>query len=371
MTRRALLALAMAGTLAGCTAASGSGQIAPATLALADLPRAVTTPPLAEDGLITRIAVGSCNRQDQDQGYWQRIAAANPQLFLMIGDNVYGDIGWDGGADLGTFRAAYASLAAEPGFAALRSSVPMLATWDDHDFGPNDGGGTFTFKRNSQQLFEHFWDSPAEVRGRDGVYHSVTAGPPGRRVQIIMLDTRYFRSDLAEVPQDQRQGRLGRYTPQNDPAATMLGEEQWRWLQQELAEPANLRILVSSIQVLTEAHHFESWANMPRERARLLAMLADRAPSSLVLLSGDRHFAAFYQGALPNGEKVWEMTTSSLNAPLPIASPTTREPDPLRQTPLIGASNFGTIEINWQAGLIGLNVEGTDGIRRSSRRVSF
>ena len=124
-TRKVLAILALAG-LGGCTAQGAEpGAFVPPM----SLPQAVSGVPLAAETTLTRIAVGSCNRQDQDQAFWDRITAADPQLFLMIGDNVYGDIGWDGGADLGTFRAAYASLAAEPRFAALRSRVPMMVTW--------------------------------------------------------------------------------------------------------------------------------------------------------------------------------------------------------------------------------------------------
>ena len=232
LARGTLALLAMA-ALGGCAAADTAQSTA---LPAVDLPQAVAGQSLAPDALLTRIAVGSCNRQDQDQAFWGRVAAANPQLFLMIGDNVYGDIGWDGGADLGTFRAAYASLAAEPGFAALRSRVPMMVTWDDHDFGPNDAGGTFAHRAFSERIFEHFWQSPAEVRDRPGVYQAVTTGPAGRRVQVIMLDTRFFRSPLGEVPENQREGRLGRYVPSGDPAATVLGDEQWRWLEARLAD---------------------------------------------------------------------------------------------------------------------------------------
>lgn len=341
-----------------------------ASASQAAMPQAGPSAVLASTAVLTRIGVGSCIRQDLAQDFWPVLAAADPQLFLMLGDNVYGDRGWDGGADLATFRSAYATLAAEAGFAALRARVPMLATWDDHDYGPNDSGGSFAYKALSEQLFETFWDSPAEARAHDGIYHAMTYGPAGQRVQVIMLDTRYFRSDLATVPEAQRQGRAGRYTPLADPQATMLGAAQWAWLQAQLAQPADLRVVVSSIQVISQAHHFESWSNLPLERDRLFAALADRAPSGLVLLSGDRHAAGLYRTALPGGEQVWEMTASSLNAPMNNADPSAREPDPLRQTALFGMANYGLLEIDWAARHVVLGLQGIDGatlVRQSAR----
>lgn len=336
-----------------------------------ELPSAGPAMQIAQGRVLTRIAVASCNRQTLDQSYWPRIIEAGPDLFLMIGDNVYGDPGWDGGDDLGTFRAAYARLGAEPGFLSLRANVPMLATWDDHDFGPNDSGGSFVYKAQSEHLFEHFWDAPAEARAHPGVYHATIAGVAGQLVQVIMLDTRFFRSDLAFAPQEDWPGRLGRIAPLADPSATMLGEEQWRWLEQQLAKPADLRIIVSSIQVLSEAHHFESWSQFPLEKDRLLRVLAGRADSGLVLLSGDRHAAALYQAELPGGEEVWEMTASSLNAPLAAPDPSGREPDPLRRTPMLSQGNFGMLEIDWAARRVSLAVEGTSGGRLARQDVGF
>src|SRR5437764_633783 len=82
----------------------------------------------------------------------------------------------------------------------------------------------------------------APRRTRAGVYHALVLGPPGRRTQIILLDTRYFRSPL-------RPDGGGGYLPQHDPGATMLGEVQWKWFAEQLRVPADLRLVVSSIQV--------------------------------------------------------------------------------------------------------------------------
>ncbi len=316
------------------------------------MPVAGANPPLSPATTLTRIAFGSCNHHLAPQHMWGQIAAQSPQAFLLIGDNVYGDTNWDADAELGSLRSAYATQAGHPEFAQFRAKVPMMVTWDDHDFGLNDAGGKFAFKRWAEDLFETFWGSSDEVRARPGVYDSRIVGPEGRRVQFIILDTRYFRSDLKRAAWSKDRPPLGIYIPNDDPAATVLGDAQWRWLEQELAKPADLRIVVSSTQILTQAHQFEGWTNFPLERARLLKMLEGRAASGLVMLSGDRHSGAIYKEAAPSGKgEMWEFTSSSLNLAFSsdVERSTQREPDPRRVTKFFSIENYGLVDIDWQA----------------------
>ena len=305
-------------------------------------------------------------------GYLAHIAAAGPQAFLAIGDNVYGDHGYRGEADLASFVDAYRLQASHPNSAPFRAAVPVLATWDDHDFGPNDSGGSFFGREWSETLFETFWGSPPEVRDRPGVYQSVTIGPEGQRAQIIMLDTRYFRGELTELPYSEERRPLGNYAPDTATGAEMLGEAQWRWLANTLAEPAELRIVVSSIQVLTDAHDFESWENLPRERERLMRSLAARAQSGLVLLSGDRHSGAIYaEEPAALGERVHELTASSLNLAFVSDDASEREPDAKRLTGMVTQENFGLVDIDWNARTLVLRLMDDRGAEIVSRRVTF
>jgi alkaline phosphatase D len=303
---------------------------------------------------------------------WAQIAAQNPQLFLLIGDNIYGDNGWDADAGLESLRSAYALQASHPEFAAFRTKVPMLVTWDDHDFGLNDAGGSFPFRRWSERLFETFWGSSDTVKSRPGVYESRITGPVGARVQVILLDTRYFRSDLARAPWSKDRAPLGSYVPDASTDKTMLGAEQWAWLAQELAKPAELRILVSSTQVLTTAHQFEGWTNFPAERTRLLDRLAKRSASGLVILTGDRHAAGVYK-AEHKGETFWELTSSSLN--LSFGSDTeaasAREPDPARVGKLFPVENYGTLDIDWKARRLTMRLKGNTSATLAEQAVGW
>lgn len=266
---------------------------------------------------LARIGFGSCAKQDQPQPIWDSILAERPELFLFLGDNIYGDT-----EDLDLLRRKWEQLGRQPGFQKLRATCPILATWDDHDLGANDAGAEYPKRRESQQIFQEFFGIPAgdPRRQREGVYHAEIFGPPGKRVQIILLDTRYFRSRLKTgyQPSEPGEGRRGKYAPNDDPAATVLGETQWNWLAEQLRQPAELRVVCSSFQVLPDEHGSEAWGNFPRERARLFHLIRDTNANGVVLLSGDRHLAEImrldpreFQLKYP----LYEVTSSSLNAP--------------------------------------------------------
>lgn len=339
-----------------------------------ELPVAPANVSLAPETTLTRIAFGSCNHQSRSQHMWAQIAATNPDVFLFIGDNNYGDQFWKGDAALSTLRAAYQLQAETPELTDFRTKVPMMITWDDHDFGFNDGGANFTYRGWSETIFETFWGSSDEVKSRPGIYESRMFGAEGKVTQIIMLDTRFFRSDFDAIAYSPERPPLGPYVPSDDPSKTMLGKEQWEWLQQELAKPADLRVLVSSIQVITDAHNYESWEALPLERAKLYEMIANREDSGIVMLSGDRHAGGIYSDVRPEmkGERIWELTSSSMNYSFSSTERNTvREPDPKRITDFISEENFGLVEIDWDAKTFTMSMRGNEGETRVTRTVSW
>ena len=328
---------------------------------ISSLPVAPANVTLPESTTLTRIAFGSCVNENKSQAFWTTIAATKPQLFLLIGDNVYGDTGATWAADMPSLTASYAKLASAPEFAAFRAAVPMMTTWDDHDYGANDAGGSFAFKGWAETVYETFWQSPADVTGRPGVYSSRTFGAEGKRVQVIALDTRYFRSDLARFPFSEERRPKGNYGQNTDAGATMLGNAQWAWLMAELAKPADLRIVVSSVQVLTEAHDFESWENFPKERSRLLNALEEAGGANTILLTGDRHQGGLYRTKTSIGDEMWEITSSSLNFNFGSGNKGADEPDLYRAGGLWADPNFGEILIDWDRGTVELVLKRTDG----------
>jgi alkaline phosphatase D len=181
---------------------------------------------------LARIAFGSCAHQDKPQPIWDRVNSWSPELFIFLGDNVYGDT-----LDMNVLRAKYSKLADKPGFRRLRRSSQIIATWDDHDYGRDDAGREFPKKRESRDVFMDFWQEAAGSprRTREGIYTSYMFGPVGRRVQVILPDNRWFRSGLIKLTEEQE--KRGPYLVNSDREATMLGEAQWEWLRRSCASP--------------------------------------------------------------------------------------------------------------------------------------
>jgi alkaline phosphatase D len=334
-----------------------------AVLTLAPALSQAQTPPL------TRIAFGSCADEEKPQPIWDAVLSYRPQLFIFAGDNVYGDV--RGGRDvaeaelLDGLKESYEAAERVPGMSRLRRSVPHLAVWDDHDYGRNDAGADFAGRREAQALFADFWrlapDDPR--RSREGLYHAAAYGPAGQRVQVILLDTRFFRSPLRPTDQRNAPGRE-RYLPDPDPLKTMLGEAQWAWLAERLREPADLRLVVSSIQVLAEGHGWERWGNLPGERARLFDLIGATGANGVVLLSGDRHIGGLYREPAGLPYALTEITSSGINQ----VFPGNREPGPNRLGAVYGAANFGTIDIDWWERTVTLALRGENGeaVRRTT-----
>lgn len=358
--------LALAGFLvaAGCTTTPAPEAAAPrAPFLAAELARG---PALAPGTALTRIGLGSCLKQDKPFPIGEAILAARPQLFIMAGDNVYGD---SESPALDELVGAYAALNARPDWRRFRTALPMLATWDDHDYGLNDAGAEYPHKAAAQRLFAQFWDLPpaSPVWTREGIYEALIVGPEGRRVQIILLDTRSFRAPLRPTDDRNAPGKE-RYLPDADPQKTLLGTAQWAWLEDELRKPADLRLIVSSIQVVAAGHGWERWGNLPAEQRRLYDLIARTGAERVVFLSGDRHQGALYRETAGVPYPFYELTSSSLNHAFPnIAKPDLETP--ARISPMYEETNFGLVEIDWAAGTLRMSLRDETGKEVSGETV--
>lgn len=351
VSRRALLGLPAATLLASADAQGGTGT---------------RWLPLDAGAVLQRIAFGSCLHQDRPQPIWRRVIETKPDLFLMLGDNVYGDVS---NAALTELAGAYARQASHADFRAAAAAMSFLATWDDHDYGRNDAGADFPFKSQSRELFATFWGVPQAELPAAGIYRAVVIGPPGRRVQVILLDLRTFRSAFAPRPAAERlmSGTPGPYKPDPDPAKTMLGETQWAWLADELRVPAELRIVVSSIQLLADAHGFERWGHLPHELERFCRLVAASGAGGVIVISGDRHRAAIYRRTRGLPYPLYEITSSALNLSRAGAEPA----DAGRLTPMLAEDNFGLFTIDWPQRRLGVGLRRLSGIAGEGIEIGF
>jgi alkaline phosphatase D len=323
-----------------------------------------------------RIAFGSCARQDKPQPIWQTIAATQPDLFVFLGDNFYADA-----RDEKTLRQRYAEFRAVQPLQDFRRKTPHVAIWDDHDFGDDDVGGEYELKALSQQLFCDEWAEPANSprRTRSGIYEAYRFESGGRKVQLIMLDLRFNRTALvadatlhsgyrAMVIKAKLTGQPmpGWYLPNPDPKASLLGEAQWDWLDKQLAEPADVRIIGSSVQFAAEGTGWEGWANFPLERQRLVALIKKRHAEGVVFISGDMHYADISRWDAPGSYPLWDITSSGLTEVWDIPTPNSR-----RVSSVLVEQNFGTLDLDWAAASLTLAIHDLKGQRRLSQTLKL
>ena len=245
-----------------------------------------------------KIGLGSCLDQDYPQPIWQSIKKEDLNYFIFLGDNVYGDTRY---GSLRKMKSAYdKQKKVLPDFL---NDISIFSIWDDHDFGINDGGADYRFKRRAQELYLDFWEisKDDDRSNREGIYFSNNEIFFDKKFKFIFLDTRFFRSKL--------KGKKSNYIENIEPDATILGNAQWTWLENELKSDFDFLFIFSSIQIIAKDHRFEKWSNFPNERAKLFELL-DQFNDKTILFSGDRHRAGIYR---KNG--IIEFTSSSMNKP--------------------------------------------------------
>ena len=349
---------------------------------------------------ITKIATGSCADQDLPQPIWKSIDKNNPDLFIFSGDTVYASK-----SSQKPLAAQFRKLNKISEYRNFREKVPFMVVWDDHDFGVNDGGSDNPDKEAYRAEFVKYWSylNLAIPKDQKALYHAKIFGPKKQKVQVIMLDTRWDRSPLKKIPEapqatvatpiktdastkpDAEKADVAKpivettpgtvtdvpviaaekipvtatrlYEPDEDKSKHFLSEAQWSWLESELKKPAELRLLVSSIQVIPNDHGFEKWGNFPKERERLFRLLAKTKAKNTVILSGDRHMSSIAKMDIKGLGTVFELTSSGLNKE---SRPGSLLTDSTYSQEAYGPVNFGLLKINWETRKVTLEVHSLD-----------
>jgi len=325
-----------------------------------------------------RLSFGSCNdqRKGDRQSIWQGVLGSRPDVWLWLGDNIYADKKMKfypkefAKSTIEQMRGMYETQRSVPAYRELRDTVgKIVGTWDDHDYGLDDAGKEFPYKKESQQLFLDFLDVPQDshLRRQEGVYNAHVFGPPGRRVKLVILDTRYHRDPLFSN-------------------GDVLGEEQWKWLEAELAaSDAQVNIIASSIQFIPNHHEtlcplcypkqspfrVESWSHFQREKKRLGEIVARNGVEGVILLSGDVHFGEILMSppgcTLPYN--LFELTSSGMThaasgsfPKIPLEIMKRFSPNPFGLGMYL-ERNFGTVDFDWEGAtpVVTLSVRDHDG----------
>ncbi len=297
--------------------------------------------------ILKKITFGSCASQDKPQPIWETLIKQNPDLFLFIGDNIYADT-----EDMAVMQEKYKKLLAKPGYQRLLRTTPVLSIWDDHDYGSDDAGAEYPKKKEAEKIFLDFFqvDKHSPRRKRPGIYGAKIFGKSGKQVQIILLDTRYFRDPQVrnrESSADKKKKNIvGKYLPTQDTSTTILGKAQWEWLEVQLKKDADVRIIASSIQVVSYEKGLESWGNFPHERRRLFDLIAKTGASGAIFISGDVHFSEISktdEGPYP----LIDFTSSGITNSYKRAS---RAVNSYRVGKAYAKPNFGLTQIDWNGG---------------------
>lgn len=298
--------------------------------------------PLAHHQYLQSLCFGSCNLHTREQNFWAQIKRESPQLFLSIGDNIYGDT-----YKMDILERKYKELKNNPLYRQFISEVPMIGTWDDHDYGWNNMGGDYTPKKQSQQLFCDFFNEPENSprRFRSGIYEAYDFGRGQQKVKVIALDTRFNR-DLPKLFSDGPEGELQRMSDQRD----ILGPEQWTWFEEQLrTSDAHVHLIISSIGVIsTSMRVTEDWDKFPWSLQKLLNLLDLYQTPGVVFLSGDKHFGGMFERAVgPSQRRYLEIMSSGLTHSAPyISRPFIRTF--FKSSEIYLGRNYGHLLFDWE-----------------------
>jgi alkaline phosphatase D len=290
-----------------------------------------------EDPPAFRIALGSCFYVNEpaydrpgtpygsDFQVLDAIGRARPDAMLWLGDNTYlREADWF--SRTGILR-RWTHTRSHPGLQPLLGAMHHYATWDDHDYGPDDADRSYRDKRTTREAFGLFWANPAAVFGEE---EGVTTMFRWADVDFFLLDDRWWR-----VPNDRKGG--GR---------TMLGHAQREWLVDALvASRAPFKIVVLGGQVLNPARRFEALATYPEEREWLLARIAEEGISGVFFVSGDIHHTELARLERPGSYPLYDLSVSPLTAGISRVRPDDGNTLRLPET-VVEEHNFATLDFS-------------------------
>lgn len=285
-----------------------------------------TAPPARAWGKV-RFGVGSC-AGDAEQPVWDRIAAADLDLFLWLGDATYYRGRKEGGADWDRVDwMVERQLTSRRLALKAMQGMACYSVWDDHDYGPNNSDRHFPLRAESRVVQRYLWANPSYGEDGEGVYFTFRRGP----VAFFMLDDRSFKDVRPDLPEEDRQ---------------LYGPGQMAWLRRELlASDAPLKVIAGGVQQLLGYAPAEGWHQALAERVRFLDWLEGAGVGPVLFLSGDVHVSELYHVAIGGGANAWELTSSGLAKEANMAALFVLAERPERRW-IVPEPNFCTVEVD-------------------------
>jgi alkaline phosphatase D len=261
-----------------------------------------------------RFAFASC--QEYTDGYYtahRHLAEDDVHLVMWLGDYIYeGGVGsgvrqHEGPepVDLEGYRRRYATYKSDANLQAAHAAHPWLVTWDDHEVDNNYAGDRSQrddqpvdgFRARRAAAYRVWWEhQPVRLPAPTGPdYRIYRRAAYGDLVNVHVLDTRQYRTDQpCGSPVDFGVPCAG----QDDPAATLLGTEQRKWLLDGLRRSrARWDILAQQIMFAPISFspdptnpivNFDQWDGYKHER-QLVTKALGELPRNGIVLTGDIH----------------------------------------------------------------------------------
>ena len=292
----------------------------------------------------TVIRFGCCVDQHKAQPIWGKIRQGKTDLFVFLGDTMKAITNEESQLEAGHLHQFWQNKE----YRQFKMKNKFIAIWNDKDYGREDAGKEYPLKIASRDFFLSQFNQPERPVRQfqyDGIYTFHRAGTWDYPISLIVLDTRYMRTPL------RRRKGLGRkiakrlnqgpYVPTFAPEARILGERQWQWLEKSLQQPARLRIIATTNQFVADFTGRESWSNFPREKKRLLDILAKHKIERVLFISGDTLWGEVSKMNRANAYPLLEITSGGLAETAP-----TPGPNRFRSSKTFHEINFAELAVN-------------------------
>jgi alkaline phosphatase D len=178
----------------------------------------------------------------------------------------------------------------------ILASTHHYATWDDHEFGPNNSNRSFVAKETTLQAFKDFWANPSYgINGKPGVTTYFEWGDAA----FFMMDNRYYRT-----PENRKTGDR-----------QILGDEQIEWLIDGLTTTdAEFKFVCLGGQFLNTTPIGENHSTFPEERIKILNLIEKEGIEGVIFLTGDIHRTELTKLDRYRNYPLYEFTLSPLTA---------------------------------------------------------
>lgn len=264
-----------------------------------------------------------------DSSIFETMAKEKAAFMLWLGDNWYTrDV--DYLSEWGLWNRAHSDRK-RPVLQNFLKAMPHFATWDDHDFGPNNIGTNYMLKEKSREVFKNYWANPSYGEDGKGIYTAFNYSD----VDFFLCDSRWWRT--MEPSQDS----LVALKQETE----FLGRQQMKWLQNSLLYTrASFKIVVMGSQVLNPASLYESMSKFKNEYNTLLTFLKDHNVKGVIFMSGDRHFSEIIKLPRQNNYPLYDLTISPLTS-YPRKFDGSDSVNSYRVTGIPGKHNYGRVTV--------------------------